>query len=796
MAYGKGADLEGSSLEFLDDLEELRRSNVSRTNAVLAVASNEMLQDLQARYQKLIQSGGDVGRFTAQQLYARIGNTADLLPAAYKKNVLDIMREDLGKADILGRKAGVNLQNILKGTNDTISKNAKPNKPAIENAGKRLDDFWNKENTAFRDRVRSLTQNAAAQGMSWRKLSAQIRELLLLEQAQGTESRRSQRLRMKMGVTFRADTIARTELATAYVQGQIAHYREQGFEWGRWSAAAERTCGFCMSRDGLVYTMDDLEAAIPAHPRCRCSIIPTDPPEDMRRKGRKIDPKDAANELDDLYWAKSRQDKLKQWKNENRGIRDPKTDSILNNMLKRYAETPTNTQNFLRPGQPAPAPMWAPSGQIIPDVKKAAKAQEDAAAEQADSASKAAKAEAEAKAKEAAAAKAKAAAEEQKRQEEEFERQKQEAERIERENAKKMAEMVKKYKLPQEAIERAMREANKAARLQGADKKATFQLLIKQAQQAQKAAANFDSKMDAKQHYVPTKQKQYVTEKVINDSFELHRKMPGQAGENFRKLEAFMNKHDLQMFFTNPANNPKKFNMKKYNALKEDWEVMRNHPNFQRMIEKNENYWTGNEGLKQQFGGNLQRWQQDSVSDNPYAARAFMTGGTSRAAGFTSGGSSMVAVADWSGHKPIGSRDMDTIRGNYAKNFERRDNNWNLPWSAAGDPPLGAKTGMKGQTAHSWMKTLVHEIGHQVHYRGGLKRLGGDNINPGPFDPSRKNVEGEWQASGYGSTNQLENFAETFLLWVYQPDLLKKYSPEAYKWVDDHMRNALGNTWR
>lgn len=418
MGYGKGADLEGSSLEFLNDLDELTKANVTRTNAILAISANEMLLDLQSRYSKLINSGGESNRFTSQQLYARIGNTADLLPPAYQKNILQIMKEDLKAADNLGRKSGVNLNNILKDGSETIKANAKPNIAAINNSGKRLNDFWAKENTQFRDRVRSLTQNAAAQGMSWRKLSLQVRELLLLEQAQGTDSKRSQRVNLKMGVTFRADTIARTELATAYVQGQIAHYREQGFEWGRWSAAAERTCGFCMSRDGLVYTMDDLEAAIPAHPRCRCSIIPTDPPRDMINKG-KVDPKDASDELDDLYWTKSRQDKLNVWKDENRGIRDPKTDSILNNMLRNFAETPTNSQAFLRPGTPAPKPQWMPSGEIIPDVKKAADAQQGSAARQEAEGKAKEKAEAEAKIKEAEAAKKQQEADELKRLREE-----------------------------------------------------------------------------------------------------------------------------------------------------------------------------------------------------------------------------------------------------------------------------------------------------------------------------------------------------------------------------------------
>ena len=93
---------------------------------------------------------------------------------------------------------------------------------------------------------------------------------------------------------------------------KIDNMRRQGYDYGRWSAAAERTCGYCMSRDGLIYEVEELEQSIPAHPRCRCSIIPVDVPEKMRKSG--PSGPDAAKDLDDAYWSKSRNDKLNEWK--------------------------------------------------------------------------------------------------------------------------------------------------------------------------------------------------------------------------------------------------------------------------------------------------------------------------------------------------------------------------------------------------------------------------------------------------------------------------------------------------
>lgn len=792
MSLGTGADLERSSLDWVDKLTELGNGTSKRNQAVLIQGVEQILRELRTVYNKLTVSEGARGGFEARQLQARLSNISDLLPKATRTKYMQAMKQDLAAADALGRESGVRLTEILRGTSDTIKDNAKPNVPGIDNAGNRLSQFWDRENQSFRDRVQALTQNALAQGMSWRKLSLQVRELLNLERAQGTESDRSRRVNQRLGINSRAELIARTELATAMVQGQIAQYREMGYAWARWSAAAERTCGYCMSRDGLVYRLEDIESAIPAHPRCRCSIIPADPPDGFEKKKEKAKGEQASDRLDDLYWTRSREAKLNQWKKENRGLRDPKTDAILNGMLRKLAETPTNTQKFLRPGQPAPKPVWTPSGDLIPNLA-AAVAYAKLAQEAAGEAAKQAKLKEEAD--KAAKALEKKKAEEAKRKEQEEAEQLRAAEEQWARAQAKVAELSKKYKLPPETIQRAMNEARKQARFYGADKQASFELLIKQAQAALKAAGSTEP-WNASDHYIKTKSKQRVDAKMIQDSFDLHRKMPGLAGENFRKLEQFMNKSDIQLFFTNPSNNPKNMSMKKYNQMKEDWEVMRNSPNFKRMVEKNEEFWNRTPELQAQFGSNNRSWQRDATSENPYSARAFMTGGVSKAAGFTSGGSNMIGVADWSGFKPVTEAGLAGIRDRFKKNFERRDNDWKLPWSAGGDVPLGAKMGSRGQYGDGWMKTLVHEIGHQVHYRGGLKRLDGKNIDPGPYDPSRKNVKGEWEASVYGSSNQLENFAETFTLWVYQPELLKKYSPEAYKWIDDHVRNALGDTWR
>lgn len=380
---GTGADLENSSIQWVDKLEALGDGTKTAQNAILANSVEQMLGELRKSYTKLADEkakdpNSRAQVYTSQQLANRIENTIELLPSWKRKELSALYDSELKKADRMGRESGVDLNNILKNRDKTLNQNAKPNIDAINAANRRLNQFWQKENSQFTDRVKAMTRNAAAQGTSWRQLSKQIRELLILEEKQGTQSDRSKKVNKRYGIPGRAEMIAKTELSNAFIQGKIDNYRGMGYDHVRWSAAAERTCGFCMSRDGLVYPMEEIEGAIPAHPRCRCDLIPVEVPDDL--KGKKITPEQASKELDDGYWAKSRSEKLRRWKEEQNlnSKGQPKlklkSNSELDQALRNYAQTPTNTQNYLRPGQPASPPLYAPSGSLIPDLDVAAQA--------------------------------------------------------------------------------------------------------------------------------------------------------------------------------------------------------------------------------------------------------------------------------------------------------------------------------------------------------------------------------------------------------------------------------------
>lgn len=85
----------------------------------------------------------------------------------------------------------------------------------------------------------------------------------------------------------RAKMIARTEVIRAHHVANINVYREAGIDGvtvtAEWlTAGDDRVCEICQgnaeTEDGkkIIYTLDEIEGMIPAHPNCRCTAIPAE----------------------------------------------------------------------------------------------------------------------------------------------------------------------------------------------------------------------------------------------------------------------------------------------------------------------------------------------------------------------------------------------------------------------------------------------------------------------------------------------------------------------------------------
>ena len=158
--------------------------------------------------------------------------------------------------------------------------------------------------------------------------------------------------------------------------------------------------------------------------------------------------------------------------------------------------------------------------------------------------------------------------------------------------------------------------------------------------------------------------------------------------------------------------------------------------------------------------------------------------------GFTFQGSDHVVIRSHPYDRALTSKRLTELR------FAVRDS---IVDSAQGKPRSNVVAGLMKLTKDrkdiyaptGWLTTLVHELGHQVHYAAQRPKLGYTGGVAIKSSLDIKVVTGTWIPSTYGKTNIMEQFAETFVQYIFDPVALKSASPEAYKWVDDAMKAAL-----
>ena len=81
-----------------------------------------------------------------------------------------------------------------------------------------------------------------------------------------------------------------------------------------------------------------------------------------------------------------------------------------------------------------------------------------------------------------------------------------------------------------------------------------------------------------------------------------------------------------------------------------------------------------------------------------------------------------------------------------------------------------------------WITTMIHEIGHQVHFKGSGADVLGNKY---------RKLGGMKYVTGYSRKNPRELFAESFTCYVLDPDGLQDIAPRLYTWVEETLDNAL-----
>lgn len=129
-----------------------------------------------------------------------------------------------------------------------------------------------------------INQIWAADGKSWSQriwentelLAETLNEELVDCVISGKRTKElKQRLQKRFGVSYsRADALARTELAHIQTQAAEQRYKDYGIQQVEiWADADERRCEVCGKLHQKKYNLGE-QIPIPAHPRCRCCIVP------------------------------------------------------------------------------------------------------------------------------------------------------------------------------------------------------------------------------------------------------------------------------------------------------------------------------------------------------------------------------------------------------------------------------------------------------------------------------------------------------------------------------------------
>lgn len=219
------------------------------------------------------------------------------LPEAQLNALQRQFLQDFADAVALGGELGQELAQQVDPQSKARGPFVGASKAAVEAAANTASAYIRGEVESFRDSLVRIVTDGVGRGKGAKALEREIKEALY-------GARDPDGLTAKMGLKQRAELIARSELANAYVGAQKAAAARNGYIYGRWIATKdERTCPVCASRHGKIYRLDEMVGTL--HPRCRCSLSPvsTDAVEEK-------DPELRKRLLREDYWERARDEMI------------------------------------------------------------------------------------------------------------------------------------------------------------------------------------------------------------------------------------------------------------------------------------------------------------------------------------------------------------------------------------------------------------------------------------------------------------------------------------------------------
>ena len=224
---------------------------LKRVFAAYDASYRNLVKSLRDAFPRLEQAGSISTLVRQGAIAAELGEALKFIDPAAAKELEALGRDTIRQAGELGQQlAGDTLNYVgVQSTFTTVPVGAVRNQ--AERFRERLVNYSDQQASA----ISAVVEQGLIQGWGTRKVEGQLRGL---------------------GVSFKsnAETVARTEVMSAYNGAARSRYEQAGVAYIQWIATpAEGTCSLCYARNTKVWKITEAPS-VPAHPRCRCTILP------------------------------------------------------------------------------------------------------------------------------------------------------------------------------------------------------------------------------------------------------------------------------------------------------------------------------------------------------------------------------------------------------------------------------------------------------------------------------------------------------------------------------------------
>ena len=222
-------------------------------------AAKQIIADFESVYDKILTQKAEGKEVTPADLYKLESYWA--MQGALRQELRKLGEKEIS---LLNKYLEINFFNIYYSIN--IEGKKAFNTINAEGAQALINSVWVADGKSFSQRVWDNTD----------KLLETLNEQLLHCVITGKKTTQlKQVLQERFGVSYNnADTIARTELAHVQTIAAQERYKSYGIsEVQVWADADERRCSECGKLHRKIYPAG-ASVPIPAHPRCRCCIVP------------------------------------------------------------------------------------------------------------------------------------------------------------------------------------------------------------------------------------------------------------------------------------------------------------------------------------------------------------------------------------------------------------------------------------------------------------------------------------------------------------------------------------------